>query len=417
MKIRKILALLLALVLCAGVFTACTGGEQQEKETVTYSVKVVDGQGTPYTTGVIVKFMQGQTQAGMQLVNENGVAEKSLPKGDYTLEIVFMDESLNGYFDPEQAVLSADKTSVEIALVNSTGGNTTELFATSPVTGEGRSYEASYVAEGSTHITVEPTERTYFIFAPAASGTYRIAVENKELKLGYYGSPFFVQENSVETVTDNAFSISISESMIGSGATGSVSLVLGVDGVDTKQESVLVITRTGDAQKSISDEPWTPYVTSHQPAPFTLELGDKELTYVDITGKTEDNQVVFNEADGFYHFGTADGPVVYMHLGKKAPYVALQTVIMSDGPMGGAPIRRYFYDEAGNFLKKEDYTNILTEYFSNMDPQLGIYPLTADLVYIIQNGCSGWWTASSPDYIFEGCNPEIGWMYALCYIA
>ena len=63
------------------------------------------------------------------------------------------------------------------------------------------------------------------------------------------------------------------------------------------------------------------------------------------------------------------------------------------------------------------YHNILTTYFENMDQDLGVYPLTADLVYIIQNGCSGWWTESSPDFIFEGCNPEIGWMYALCYIA
>jgi hypothetical protein len=47
---------------------------------------------------------------------------------------------------------------------------------------------------------------------------------------------------------------------------------------------------------------------------------------------------------------------------------------------------------------------------------LGIYPLNSDLVYILQNGCSGWWDATSPDYIFEGCNPEIGWMFALCYV-
>jgi len=414
MNMKRILALLLAATLWAGLLAACSGGEGAE---VTYSVKVVDGQGVPYTTGVIVKFMQGETQKAMQLVNESGVAEKSLPKGEYTLELVFTDESINGYFDPAQAVLSADKTSVEIALVNSTGEKKMELFATSPVTGEGKNYTAYYVSEGSTHISVEAKERNYFVFAPTRAGTYSVSVENKELKLGYYGSPFFVQSQSTEEVVDNSFTVSISESMIGQGSAGTITMVLGVDGVEETQQSVLTITRTGDPIRSVADEPWTPYLTSHTPAPFTLELGNKELTYVDITGTTEANQVVFNEADGFYHFGAADGPVVYMHLGKKAPYVSLQTVILGDGPMGGAPIRKYFYDADGNFQKKEDYTNILTTYFENMDQDLGVYPLTADLVYIIQNGCSGWWTESSPDFIFEGCNPEIGWMYALCYIA
>ena len=138
---------------------------------------------------------------------------------------------------------------------------------------------------------------------------------------------------------------------------------------------------------------------------------------MDIKGTTEANQVVYNETDGYYHYGTADGPVVYMHLGKKAPYVSLQTVIQGDGPMGGAPIRRYFFDENGDFIKREDYSEILTKYFENMDQNLGVYPLTQDLIYILQNGCCGWWDAESPDYILEGCNPEIGWMFALCYLA
>ena len=68
---------------------------------------------------------------------------------------------------------------------------------------------------------------------------------------------------------------------------------------------------------------------------------------------------MYSDADGYYHFGTVNGPVVLMHLGKKAPYVSLQTVIEGDGLGGGAPIREYFFDANGDFLKKEDYTDIL----------------------------------------------------------
>ena len=110
-----------------------------------------------------------------------------------------------------------------------------------------------------------------------------------------------------------------------------------------------------------------------------------------------------------------------MQLGKKAPYVSLQTVIEGDGLGGGAPIRKYFFDGKGtspeNLVKREDYTNILRTYFENMDKDAGVYPLTKDLEYIIKNGCHGWWEKESPDYIFTDCNPEIGWMFALCYVS
>jgi len=94
----------------------------------------------------------------------------------------------------------------------------------------------------------------------------------------------------------------------------------------------------------------------------------------------------------------------------------LQTVIQGDGAMGGAPIRKYFYDEAGEFVKKEDYTDILMDYFENMDSDLGVYPLTDDLIYIIQNGCGSWWDSESPDFIFEDSNPDLAWMFACCWV-
>lgn len=410
MQVRRMIALLLAAALCMVLLSAC-GGD------AAYQVKVLDSEGNPYAAGIIVKFLQNGNQVAMQPVNENGVAEKSLPKSDYTLELVFTDGSASGYYDTASAVLSKTQTSVEITLYNSVGGEGTDIHAISPVTGEGKEYKAYAVAAGSTYISVEATERNYFIFVPTQAGSYKVSVDNNDLKLGYYGSPFFVQQTSAAEIVDNTFTLSVSESMIGDGASGTASMVIGVDGVAEKKDCMLNIIRTGDAEHTVSDEPWTPYQTTHTPAPFTLKLeAGKELTYVDIKGTTEANQIIYSEADGKYHFGTEDGPVVYVHLGKKSPIVSLQTVIQGDGPMGGAPIRRYFYDEAGNFQKKEDYTDILTAYFENMDQDLGVYPLTQDLVYIMQNGCNGWWDSTSPDFIFEGCNPEIGWMFALCYV-
>lgn len=410
---KRIKALLLTAIMLLSMLalTAC-GGDKS------YQVKVTDAQGNPYTSGVIVKFMQGGKQAGMQPVNQEGIAVKTLPGGDYTVELVFTDDDLVGHYDKEKAVLSAKTTSLEIVLMTGVSGEGKTLFAPSIGGGENKEHTAYDVNVGSTYVTLKAKERNYFLFTPTEAGTYKISVSDKAFAIGYYGAPHFVQAASAAEVKDGSFTVSVSKSMIGDGNTGTAAYVIGVDGGGQEASCTLNVERIGEPEWNVSDEPWTPYKTTHTPAPFSLTLeAGKKLTYVDITGKTSENKVVFNESDGYYHFGKADGPVVYLHLGKGAPYVSLQTVIEGDGAAGGAPIREYFYDADGKFIKKEDYTEILSGYFANMDEELEIYPLNEDLVYILQNGCNGWWDSSSPDFIFEGCNPEIGWMFALCYVA
>ena len=406
---KKILALLLAVAMLCCVLTACGEKTENAGGEAVYRVKVVDGAGNPVTDGVIVKFMQGDTQAAMQPVNGEGVAEKTLQKGDYTVELMFTGGEAKSY-DTAAAVLSAEQTAVEIKLFNGLSEHTVQLMA------NGKERTAHYVSVGSTRISVEANDRNYFLFTPTEAGTYRFSVDNNDLKIGYYGgSIHFIWDESMEEITDNSFTISVSASMIGTGETGTTVIIVGVDGVDAKTDCVLTIVRTGEAEQTIEDMPWTEYKTTATLKPFTFKpTPGMRLVYVDIKD-TAKREIIFNETDGLYHHGTADGPVVYMNLGMDAPNVSLQRVIKGEGAMGGAPVRKYFFDENGEFIKKEDYTDILCQYFDNMDEELGLYPLTADLVYIIQNGCSGWWTETDPNYIFEGCNPENGWMFALCY--
>lgn len=394
-----VLALTMLLSLCA------CGKDNGDNGMATYQVKVLDGQGKPLTSGVIVKFLQNGEQVAMQPVNTEGIAAKELTKGDYTVELTFTNNEISGHYDQSAAVLSADKTTLELSLISKLSDATYDLVI------GGDNYKAGVVNAGSTYVPVKANVRNYFIFSPTEGGTFEISVNNNAIKIGYYGAPHFVQSASAVDVIDNKITLSISDSSLGG------SYVFGLDGTDADTDAILSIIRTGDPTITIADMPWTEYKTTHTPAPYTLNLNGKSLKYVDIKGKTDDNKVVFNDADGYYHFGTADGPVILMHLGKKAPYVSLQTVIEGDGLGGGAPIREYFFDADGNFLKKEDYTNILRTYFENMDQEAGVYPLTKDLEYIIKNGCHGWWDKDDPDFIFTDCNPEIGWMFALCYVS
>lgn len=401
-----------SLLVLSMLFTLCAcGGNNADNGTVNYQVKVLDGEGNALTSGVIVKFLKDGQQVAMQPVNGDGVATKELEKGDYTVELTFTSSDLSGHYDTSSAVLSADKTTLELKLIPSLGTATYDLVA------GGEEHTAYLVNVGSTYLPVKASVRNYFVFSPNQAGTYRVSIDNDAIQVGYYGSPFFVQEISALDVVDNTITLSVSESALGG------SYVIGLDGAGADVNAVLNISRIGDPQETISDKPWTVYKTTHTPTPYKLNLNGKSLKYFDIMGKTEDAKIVFNDTDGFYHFNTADGPVVLMHLDKKAPYFSLQLVIEGDGLGGGSPIREYFFDGNGtdveNFIKKEDYTEILRTYFANMDPDAGVYPLTKDLEYIIKNGCKQWWDKNDPDYSefsIKDCNPEIGWMFALCYV-
>lgn len=410
---KKLHAFLLAvLVLLSTALCACGEVEPTLPAEMDYQVTVIGPDGNP-AAGVIVKFMQGDKQIAMQPVDANGVAAKKLPTGDYTIELVYTDDKAIGYFDPATAALSPQKTTAQIELMNAVGGEGVEIETA------GKIVKAYNVGTGKTYVTVNKGVRNYFLFAPTQAGSYQVTTDNKDLKVGYYGGPHFIQENSSAEVKDNTFTLAVYPGNIGQGEGGTAVFVIGIDGIAEDANCILSITRTGEPPYNISEEPWTEYKTTHTPTPFTLSGDGEQLKYVDIFGATADNQLFYNETDGSYHFGAADGPVVYINLGKNAPYISLYTVVKGNGNAGGASVNHYFYDEDGNFVKREQYNSILDTYFDNMDADYGVYPLTKDLEYIVKNGCGKLWKTDSQDKIpaFDNCNTEIAWMFALCYLA
>lgn len=418
-KFKRILCLMVTACMLL-VLTACEGNTPatepgttapatNNNETV-YQVTVQDHLGTPYADGIVVCFLRNGEQVAIQPVDANGTASKTLEKGEYTVKLAFTGNDSACIYDESNLLLTPEQPELTITAALILNGRTQTLYA------QGESYDAYYVGEGCTAVSVQAGKRSYFLFAPDRAGTYRFSTIGEGTTIGYYGSPHFVQENSVAEVVNNAVDVSISAGMIGTGDSGTTVLVIGIDASGVS-DCILTVQRIGEPAYRIEDEPWTEYPTTHTPSPFKLDLqAGQTLTYVNINGKTEDYPVVYNEADGFYHIGDVNGPVVYINLGKKAPNLSLQVVVGGDGLAGGAPIRKYFFADDGSFIRKEDYTSILMEYFACMDEEYGVYPLTKDLVYILENGCSDWWNDSSPSYLFFGCNPELGWLFACCYI-
>lgn len=426
MNVKKIMALLLALVMIMGL-VACGNNEEPDTNapdapaaTPGYQVTVVDAFGAPYTDGIIVRFMQNGQQVSMQVVDGNGTVSKDLEKGDYTVELQFTDKNAAYHYDQSDLTLSADKTALEIVLYNAV--NSEPRVLTAPTLSKGtQNCDAYPVGEGGTYVELIPGERNYFLFTPTRGGTYEFSVQGSDAAIGYYGAPHFVQEFSAAEVVDNKIVSSIKDSMVSTGDTGTTVMVIGLDASADDTDAILAIQRTGEPQWDVTDEPWQIYQA-------TIELKDykhsgKSLGEFDLKAASDAYNLVLG-SDNYYHLDSADGPLVLVRLGKASggsKYLDdFETILEHSG------VTKYFFDDEGNFVKKESYSECLLEYIKYVDEDTGLYPLTEDLKYIIQmrGDHYGWFDQENPGYIFldannnpvVGINHDISWLFMCCYV-
>jgi len=432
MNMKRILALLLALVMLCGVLSACggTGEETPEENAVAdvpgYKVKVVDAFGNPFTSGVIVRFMQGGQQVSMQVVNQDGIAAKELEEGEYTVELQFTDDEAAYYYDQTNLTMTSAKEMLEITLYNAISGEGQMLMGYSPATDGNKDHTAYHVGVGGTYVELEPGERNYFLFAPTEAGMYAFSAENTDAVIGYYGAPHFVQQMTMIEPVEGVITESIKASMIGSGNTGTTVMVLGLDAVESTS-AILKIERIGDPKWTVEDEPWTVYQATHALEPYTLPAG-ATFGEFDLKAASDAYNLVLDD-NGFYHLDSADGPLVLVRLGEASggsKYLdSFETILEHSG------VTKYFWNDPEkkdqeSFEKKESYSECLLEYIAVMDETAGVYPLTEDLKYIIQmrGDHYGWFDHQNPGYIFFdengnqviGINHDISWLFMCCYI-
>lgn len=422
---KKIISILLAMLMLCSLLAACGGKQntdqpQQPDEPIVspagYSVKIVDALGNPCTEGVIVRFMQNGQQVSMQTVGPDGVALKDLPDGEYTVELKFTDSERLYHYE-EGVKLDTNNKHADIVLSCALPAEPDRsLFA------QGKESGAYNVGLGCTYVKLTAGERNYFLFTPTEAGKYQFSLVGSTDALGYYGAPHFVQElNAADLVNeDGSFYINVKAGMVSTSNTGTTVIVLGIDA--TAEDAILAIQRVGDPDWSVEDEPWHTYTSTIALQPYTHDKAAK-LGEFDLTASTDTYTLVLG-SDNYYHLNSADGPLVLMRLGKNSggsKYLAdFQTILEHSG------ISKYFFDENGEFVKKEDYSQCLMEYFGYMDEDTGLYPLTEDLKYIIQmrGDHSGWFTPDGAMYLFvnqngdplPGINSEIAWLHQCCFI-
>ena len=422
---KRFTALLLSLLLLVSLaLTACSDknpGDELSAEAA-YKVTVVDGLGNPYTEKIIVKLMQGGKQVAMGAINAQGVFEKTLSRGEYTVEVASTNADLECNFIP--VTLTAEVTEAQVIMAYAPT-DFREISANTVSTGEYLTYQAGAVGTGSSYIKLDAADRTYVLFTPTEAGIYEFSVSNDDASVGYYGAPHFVQSYNLAEMDGKKFTMSVSASMISAGTTGTTVIVVGLDAAEGKEGCILNIKRIGDPAWSVEEGPWNNYQPKKPIEKFTLEDGVKLVPF-DVTASTDTYKLVLNEQDGTYRLGSVDGPKVYVRVANAVYGVNMKEMVGeivydADGVLmqtGTAPFR-YMYDNGKDDFFKEDYTDSMRQYVTAADKATGAYPLNEDLYYMLPLGIDnkGWCREGTINYLFNSTevNPEIAWMFMLCH--
>lgn len=407
-------------------YASVTLTQEQPQATVVLTAKIVTPAGMDYTVTVLNAKGEAQADIWVQVkgtdylaqTDAQGTAKLNMPAGTYYVELIFNGKSY--YYNETMALLSPTSPNLTINLAAEPTRATTELDAVN----NARVYVLDVgtthlkVTDGMTYYSAEYDNHCFFLFKPSVAGTFEVCVDRANVKLSSYNMPHYVYyQDCAADYENNALTFSVQKDQA-----GNFTYVLGVQVTEGITDVAVTITRVGEPGFSIDQVPYDEsWKSDYVPTAFTLPAGAK-LTYVDIKNlATEDVKLVYNEKDNRYYWGSENGPMVYLNLGWDAPYQSIQKIIEGvSGGLGGSAIRAFFYNEDGSFQRKEDYTATFYEYFACMDTTTGVYPLTKDLVYMIQNGCKGWWTPGHPNFEMAGLNEtnlEIAWLFACCYIA
>ncbi len=368
-----------------------------------YTVTVVDYSGNTMAN-VSVTFRKDGNVVGLKTTDASGKAVMALEKGNYTVELAF---GTDHYYDTSLAVLTETAPAITLKAVPKRGNDYTELYVG----------QAFHVNAGGTYVeNMQPNVTTLFIFHPTDSGIYEFTTSDPSAKISYWGAnaAYVADHTSATDWKDNAFTREIREDQ-----TENTLVILGITGAES---CILEVNRIGDVvltEEELAE--WIIFKGTQTPEEGTTYRPSQSgtLTYVDVQGKTEEYKLV-KGSDGFYHLGSATGPLMFVNLGPNGRYVSFYQM-MGFEQAGGTFMHQYFYDEDGKFLRKEEYTECLKTYTGTVDADgYGIYPLTDDLIYILKNGGENkeWWDADSPNYLFESLgtvNVEIAWMFNCCY--
>ncbi len=392
----------------------CTGCGISEP----YGVWIVDGQGNPMSD-IIVKIMQNGEQIKMYPYKGEFLS-MDIASGTYQIVLDISQLSETYSYDESLCVLTPESRTTTIRLFKSSSAETS-IFVGYPISAD---YPAYYIEEGATTAILKPNDYTFFIFAPSTAAIYTITYEcETTLDISYHGGTFFVQGTDLtDTSSDfsrygNGIALTVYSSNVGG------EYVIGVKSTSAT-EAVISIKNAGDPGTRLEDEPWTPYLEDSDVVADQLNI-EVSGTYTTIDLTDLSVTAVFNEDDGYYHLGSANGPIIFIDLTSNSMFVSSIQTICGNQRMG-----TYIYDYNGNLAEKRSYNELFFQYGmpdnadTVVDPPIRV-PLTEKLAEAIQTfgDKNGWWSDDADTNIFTNVllgaayNQEYAWLLFCGYYA
>ena len=240
---------------------------------------------------------------------------------------------------------------------------------------------------GRNNVTLDTTyPYTLYEFSPSQTGIYQIRAAQG--RVGNFGTPF----NPVDNTPDKTNTVIWTCTSVGQ------SVMVGFTG---PKATTCTIIRTGDYVPPV-EVPWTYYENTYD---FSYELdADAETADIDLTDGGEHTAVLGQ--DGFYHYGSAEGPLMVADLS------AIE-INLADAYVNGG-LRAWLQDENHETISKVDYNEAMNQYLL-----AGLVPVTQELATMLWEvgQANGWWIANG--MIFGEVVPEdtsIAWMQLCAYL-
>ena len=214
---------------------------------------------------------------------------------------------------------------------------------------------------GRNNVTLDSTvPYTLYEFSPTKTGIYQIKAAQG--RVGDWGTPY----NPVDNTPNKTNTLIWTCTAVGQ------TLMVGFTG---PKATTCTIIRTGDyiAPQEI---PWNIYKNTYD---FSYELAaDAEIADIDLTDGNAHTAVLAE--DGFYHYGSEDGPLMVADLNTVE-------INISDAYTNGG-LRAWLLDEKGDTISKNDYNEALYAYYL-----AGPVPVTKELAMMLQElgQANGWW--------------------------
>ncbi len=413
-----------ATLLTAILFTSCqpsTPPEDTETDSesiteieiaeITYDITLEKADGSSKATLIVKLFAEDGTQVSLKPTDAEGRVSFTLPAANYTVQV---ESAAGDKFHYTETTLTPEVPAVTLQLCNAVS-DPFSLSAPSRNSTEYVPMQAYEVGEGTYYLSLDQTDHTYVLLNPTRSGYYEITCSDG-VDFAYHGMPILIYDNPRISPTDGVIKIPVEEGSIGDPAISRLVLRLNpAEGSDTT-EAFLTVKYTGTLQKTPEElAEWT--IIEADPKALVPYEGSTEgtLTDIDLTSPSVTESILVLGDDGYYHYGSVTGPVVFLRISSENKYTqSFAEMCETDR------IRAYLYDENGQFLRKEGYSQLVLAYaeVANKD---GLVPLNDQLIYVLKNAGSymGWWNYVTGSDIFGDLviPAEIAWMFACAYYA